>query len=119
MKTISCIICPNSCTIEIDEKTLEAKGNKCPRGLEYAKQELTNPVRSVTSTVKTKFKHFPVLPCRTSKPVSKTKIMEVMKAINEVEIKDYVKVGDVIISNIANTGANLIATSDIPNKGEK
>ena len=117
MKTVSCIICPNSCTIEIDEKTLKANGNKCPRGLEYAKQEITDPHRSVTSTVKTTFKHFPVLSCRTSQAVSKAKVMEVMKAINEVVIKDYVKVGDVLVRNIANTGVDLIATNNIP-KGE-
>mgnify|MGYP003308054295 CR=1 FL=1 len=116
MKRVSCIICPNSCTIEIDEKTLVASGNKCPRGLEYAKQEITNPQRSVTSTVKTSFKHFPVLPCRTSKPVSKSKIMDVMKAINEVTVNTYLKVGDVIVSNIANTGADLIATANISEK---
>lgn len=114
MKTVSCIICPNSCTIEIDENTLTATGNKCPRGLEYAKLEITNPQRSVTSTVKTSFKHFPVLPCRTSKVVSKAKVMEVMKAINEIEVKDYLKVNDIIAKNIAGTDADLIATANIP-----
>lgn len=118
MKIVSCIICPNSCTIEIDEKTLEAKGNKCPRGLEYAKQEITDPHRSVTSTVKTSFEHFPVLPCRTSKPVSKAKVMDVMHSISGILVEDYVKVGDVIATNIANTGVDLIATANIPNKGE-
>lgn len=117
MKKISCIICPNSCTIEIDEKTLAATGNKCPRGLEYAKQEITDPKRSVTSTVKTSFKHFPVLPCRTSSPVSKKKVMDVMHSISGVTVKEYLKVGDVIIKNVADTGVDIIATSNVP-KGE-
>lgn len=118
MKTVSCIICPNSCTIEIDENTLVASGNKCPRGLEYAKQEITNPQRSVTSTVKTSFKHFPVLPCRTNKAISKAKMMEVMNEINKVIINDYLKVGDIIIKNISGTDADLIATANIPTKEE-
>ncbi|MCQ2794816.1 MAG: DUF1667 domain-containing protein [Bacilli bacterium] len=116
MKTVSCIICPNSCTIEIDEATLVASGNKCPRGLEYAKQEITNPQRSITSTVKTSFKHFPVLPCRTSKAVSKSKMMKVMNEINKVTVNDNLKVGDIIIKNIAGTDADLIATMNIPVK---
>lgn len=119
MKTVSCIICPNSCTIEIDENTLLATGNKCPRGLEYAKQEITNPQRSVTSTVKTTFKHFPVLPCRTSKPISKSKVMEVMIEINKVTVNTYLKVGNVIVNNIAGTGADLIATANVPEIKEK
>ncbi|MCQ2796582.1 MAG: DUF1667 domain-containing protein [Bacilli bacterium] len=114
MKTVSCIICPNSCTIEIDENTLVASGNKCPRGLEYAKQEITNPQRSVTSTVKTSFKHFPVLPCRTNKSVSKSKMMEVMNEINKVTVNNYLKVGEIIIKNIAGTDADLIATANVP-----
>lgn len=118
MKTVSCIICPNSCTIEIDEKTLVASGNKCPRGLEYAKGEITNPKRSVTSTVKTSFKHFPVLPCRTSKAVSKSKVMDVIKEINKVTVNNYLKVGDIIIKNIAGTDADLIATANVPIKEE-
>lgn len=116
MKKVSCIICPNSCAIEIDENTLLATGNRCPRGLEYAKQEIIDPHRSVTSTVKTIFSHFPVLPVRTSNSISKTKVMDVMKAINEIVVKSHVKVGDIILSNIADTGVDLIATSDIPNK---
>lgn len=113
MKTVSCIICPNSCTIQIDEKTLEATGNRCPRGLEFAKQEITNPHRSVTSTVRTTFKDFPVLPCKTSKPVEKSKMMDVMKVINQTTVSKRLSVGDVIVSNIANTGADLIATSNV------
>lgn len=113
MKTVSCIICPNSCTIQIDEKTLEATGNRCPRGLEFAKQEITNPQRSVTSTVVTTFKDFPVLPCRTNKPVSKSKVMDVINAIKQIKVNKRLKVGDVIKENIADTGADLIATNNM------
>lgn len=116
MKTVSCIICPNSCTIEIDEKTLTATGNKCPRGLEFAKLEITNPQRSVTSTVKTTFKSMPVLSVRTSKAIAKAKVMDVMKEINLVKLDHEVNIGDVLIKNIAGTDADLIATNNLKEK---
>lgn len=113
MKTISCIICPNSCSIMIDENTLETTGNKCPRGKEFAKQELINPVRTVTSTIKTTFSSMPVLSCKTSSAISKSKIKEVMNAINQVTIDHEVHIGDVLIPNVANTNVDIIATSNL------
>lgn len=113
MKKVYCVICPNSCEIEIDENTLEAKGNLCPRGLEFAKQEITNPKRTVTSSVKTIFKSMPVLSCRTNKPVSKDKISEVMAEINRILIDYPVRIGNVILYNIAGTDADLIATNNL------
>ena len=51
MKKLICIICPRGCPLEIDESTLEVRGNSCPRGKIYAESELTQPVRTVTTTV--------------------------------------------------------------------
>jgi CxxC motif-containing protein len=51
-KEFVCINCPRGCMLTVDTETLEVKGNSCPRGEAYGKAEVTNPVRTVTSTVK-------------------------------------------------------------------
>ena len=52
MANIICIVCPKGCRLTVDENTLAVTGNGCPRGAEYGKNELTHPVRVVTSTVR-------------------------------------------------------------------
>ena len=51
MKEMICIVCPRGCHLKIDENTLEAQGNTCPRGEEYAKNEIVSPMRTITGSV--------------------------------------------------------------------
>lgn len=57
------------------------------------------------------------LPVKTGTPVAKTKIMEVMKEIKRVTVYAPIHIGDIIISNIANTGIDLIATRNMETIG--
>ncbi len=112
MKSFTCIVCPNGCELKIDEETLKVEGNRCPRGEEFAKSELTHPMRTITSTVKTIFREVPVLPVRVSADIPKDRIFDVMKEINGVLLKKKVGHGDIIISNVLDLGVDVIATSD-------
>lgn len=110
MKTeLTCIVCPRGCHLIVDEN-LKVTGNSCPRGEAYGKQEVTDPRRTVTSTVKCDSVQFAVCPVKTKGEISKAKIFDVMEAINKVEIHVPVHVGDVIVANIADSGADLICT---------
>ena len=110
MKTeLTCIVCPRGCHLVVDEQ-LNVTGNSCPRGAVYGKQEVTDPRRTVTSTVKCDSIDFAVCPVKTNKDISKAKIFAVMDAINQVEVHVPVHVGDVIVSNIADSGADLVCT---------
>lgn len=110
MKTeLTCIVCPRGCHLVVDED-LKVTGNSCPRGEAYGKQEVTDPRRVVTSTVRINSKIFEVLPVKTSRDIAKGKIFEVMAAINEVHVQVPVHVGDVLVHDIAGSGADLLAT---------
>ena len=76
-KTFVCIVCPNGCTLHAAEENgaITVTGNRCPKGEEYAKAELTNPVRTLTTSVATVFPDRPVLPVRTSGAIPKDAIM--------------------------------------------
>jgi CxxC motif-containing protein len=114
MTEIICITCPKGCHLKVDEENDYAvTGNSCPRGAEYGKNELKNPVRVVTSTVKTTSKDYPRCPVKTKGTVPKSKMFEVMSLINDVTLDVPIKSGDVIIKDILNTGIDLVACKDI------
>lgn len=115
MKSMTCIICPVGCQIDVDQE-MNVIGNRCPRGKAYAITELTNPTRTLTSTVKTAFKDLPRLPVKTSAPIPKNLIFEIMKDMDDILVQKHVKIGDVIVKDIHHTGADLIATRSIPNQ---
>lgn len=113
MKELICITCPRGCHLQVDEVTFEVKGNSCPRGAIYGANELRNPQRVITSTVKIKGASMNRLPVRTSKAISKAKMMEVMKLLDEVEVTSPVHRGDVILENILDTDVNIVACRDL------
>ena len=107
-----CIVCPRGCHLHVDDD-LNVTGNSCPRGAAYGKQEVTDPRRVVTSTVKTDSAVLPVCPVKTKDTVAKGKIFDVMKAVNETVIHCPVHIGDVVIANVAGTGVDVVATREI------
>jgi len=115
VRNITCIICPRGCDISVEmvDEVYKITGNKCARGKEYALNEMVNPMRSLCSTVKTVYKDFPRLPVRTDKDIAIISIFPVMKEINKVEINHPVHTGEIVVSNVLNTGVNIIATSDM------
>lgn len=115
MENIICILCPNGCSLSIEKIGQEwtIKGNKCSKGKEFAISEITDPRRSVCSTIKTTFKEVPRLPVKTDGEVPLKDIFNVMVEINSKSLGKPVHVGDVVIENVSNTGINIIATSDL------
>ena len=111
-KQLICIICPRGCTLNAtvgDE--IKVSGNACPKGEKYAIDELTNPLRTVTSTVRVKNLPFTMVSVKTTDPIPKGKMAEVMKKIRAAEVNAPVKIGDVIISDVF--GTDVIATKEI------
>jgi len=119
-KTYTCIICPTGCkiTVTFDENhnIISIKGNRCPHGKEYVQQEITNPTRILATTVRIKNGILPLVPVKTEKPIPKRLLIDAMNVLAKVEVNAPVKIGDVIVENILNTGVNVIATRSIPKK---
>ena len=113
IKNFVCIQCPRGCQLEVDMETLEVKGYTCPRGKEYGRNEVTHPVRTVTSTVKVEGGRIARCSCKTSGAVPKEKIFDVMKEIDSFEGKAPIAIGEVLIHDVASTGIDVIATKAI------
>lgn len=113
MKEYICIVCPKGCHLEVDEKSLEVKGNTCPRGEAYGRAELTNPTRVVTSTVRLKSQGHDRLPVKTDRPIPKPLILEAARLLNGVEVKAPIKAGEPVLENILGTGASFVASRTV------
>lgn len=112
-KKITCIECPKGCSLSVDIencRVVKVSGNECPKGEKYARAEVENPVRILTSAVLAEGLPLKMVPVRTDKPIPKNKLMEAMGEVKKVRLKKAVKPGDIIIKNILNSGADLIAT---------
>ncbi|MBN1684164.1 MAG: DUF1667 domain-containing protein [Gammaproteobacteria bacterium] len=109
-----CICCPIGCNLSVEkiDGVIRVTGNKCPRGKAYAEQELLNPERIVTTTVKLTGGLYPVIPVKTGRPIPKTKIFEVMDILSNVEITVPVHIGDVVVKNILDTGVDVVITKN-------
>jgi murein DD-endopeptidase MepM/ murein hydrolase activator NlpD len=115
--TLTCIVCPRGCTISVKGEigNLALTGHGCPRGLKYAEQEVTCPRRFVTSTVRlVGSDEAKLLPVRSAVEVPKASIPECLDAIRKAEVRVPVKIGDVIIDDLAGTGIALVAAADAP-----
>ncbi|MEG0751908.1 MAG: DUF1667 domain-containing protein [Oscillospiraceae bacterium] len=120
MKELTCIECPNGCTLIADEKdgSITVSGNSCPRGESFAVSELTHPVRTLCSVVGTSFEGAPVLPVRTSGPIPKERVFDVMKELKKYVLHERVGIGDVIIKDLLNLGVDIVVTDNLLNETE-
>ncbi len=112
-RELTCIVCPRGCqlTIELDgDKVVSVSGNICKRGVAYAEAECTSPTRTVTTTVRCESGK--VVSVKTSSPVPKSKVFDVMKEINSTTAPNGIKIGDVIIKGVAGTDSDIVATSN-------
>lgn len=115
VKDIVCIVCPLGCklTVEKDGDGYKVNGNSCKRGQDYAIEELTHPTRMLTSTMKLINSSHVRLPVHTSAPISKEKIFEAMNVINGKTAKAPLKMGEVVIKNILDTGVDVCSSRTI------
>lgn len=113
IRELTCIVCPRGCqlSVELDgDKVVGVSGNICKRGVAYAEAECTRPVRTVTTTVRCESGR--VVAVKTNAPVPKSKVFEVMAEVNRTVAKDGLKIGDVIIKNVAGTDADVVASAN-------
>ena len=117
VRDLICVSCPLGCPLHVEltedgKEVISVSGNTCKRGDQYARSECTNPVRVLTSTMKVNGGTLPVVPCKTSAPIPKGKMFECMEAINSRVIDAPVHIGDILIKNICDTGADIVATNE-------
>lgn len=115
MKKMICIVCPQGCHLTVDEENgFAVTGNNCERGVEYARKEVTNPTRVITSTVRIKGAEIDRLPVKTDRDIPKDKIFQAMELLEGLSVTAPIRLGDVVVPNILGGEANFVATRSLP-----
>lgn len=111
-----CTACPKGCMMQVtlsDNMLVSVIGNECERGHDFAKQEIIDPKRIITTIVKISGGNHPVLSVKTDKAVSKTDMTKIIDCAKKVKCSAPVTVGDIIAENVAGLNVNLIGTNNI------
>ena len=120
-RKFTCIICPNGCEITaeyeaatgggVDVRSIE--GQTCPRGAEYVKQELTDPRRTIASSVLVRGGELPLASVRLTAPIPRARIFDAMGEIRKLAVDAPVEAGTVLIENLLGLGTDLVVTKSV------
>lgn len=116
-RNLICINCPMGCALTVkmnDGQAVSVTGNTCKRGEDYARKEVINPTRIVTSTVKVLGGESAMVSVKTRQDIPKGKIFACVEALKEVTVSAPVRIGDIIVKDVAGTGVDIIATKNVP-----
>ncbi|SCI95501.1 Uncharacterized protein with conserved CXXC pairs [uncultured Clostridium sp.] len=115
MRNITCTVCPMGCSLVVSKVDGEYKveGNTCKRGAKYGVEEVTNPRRVITTTVKLNGGYLNLLPVKTNDSVPKELMFDIMKLLDNVEVNAPVSVGDVIVKDVLGTGVDVVSAKSM------
>lgn len=113
MENVVCIMCPRGCRLAVNADSNEVSGAACARGTTYGLNEVTNPVRTLTSTVRISGAAHRRLPVRTDGQLPKKLVMQAVRLLDEVDVKAPVSMGDKILENILGTSVSFVAERDM------
>ena len=120
IRDLTCIGCPMGCQIRVTLEGGQVKtteGYTCRRGDVYARKEVTNPTRIVTSSVRVSGGELPVVSVKTASDIPREKIGECVKALKELQTEAPVAIGDVLLRDVAHTGVDIVATRNVRRAG--
>ena len=112
-KHLVCVVCPIGCEIDVvhdSGRIISMEGNKCEKSEEFVRQELIEPMRILTTTVRIQGARWSVIPVRSDKAVPKRLFPRIMKQLRHIRLQARVGMLDVVVRDILDTGANIIAT---------
>ena len=118
----NCTTCPSECllTVEVERDAgghvaavRSVTGNSWPRGDKFAHQELTCPMRVLTTTVAVSGGDEALLPIRTAEAIPLALHAQAMAIIRGLVVNAPIHMGDVVLENLLDTNINLVASMDI------
>lgn len=116
-KHFVCVVCPVGCEIDVvhdGSEIISMEGNKCEKSEEFVSQELIEPMRILTTTVRIQGARWPVIPVRTDKSVPKRLFPRIMRQLRRIKLQAPVNMLDVVARDVLHTGADIIATRTMP-----
>lgn len=116
---ITCIGCPMGCLLSVEGSgtdlpdNIKVSGHQCKIGVNYGREETTNPTRNIATSVRVDGGGYQMLSVKTNRPIPKGKIFECVKAVQAVRMKAPIKIGDIVLANAGDTGVDFVATREV------
>ena len=113
---ITCIICPIGCEITVHHKEGEItniEGDQCKKGIEYVKEELFDPKRTLTTTMLVRSGDMPLVSVKTNVPIPKDRLFDVMDALSEIEVSAPINIGDALVKIVLGLNSDIVATKKV------
>ncbi|MCC8024370.1 MAG: DUF1667 domain-containing protein [Clostridium sp.] len=121
LREFTCIMCPQGCDITAETeggKVISVSGNLCPKGKEYATQEIVNPMRNIATSIQVEGGELPLASVRLTKLIPKSAIFDVMREIKKIKITAPVYEGTVVMENVLGLESDVIVTKTVlPGRG--
>ena len=121
-KHFVCVVCPIGCEIDVvhdGSKIISIEGSKCKKSEEFVSQELIEPMRILTTSVRIQGSRWPVIPVRTDKSVPKRLFPRIMRQLRRVKLQAPVNMLDVVVNDVDGKGTNIIATRTMQQEYKK
>lgn len=115
-RRLTCILCPNGCELQVTwdgEPTMDTvcvDGNLCPKGYTYALDELTHPMRTLTTSVLVRNGVQRLTSVKTAAAIPRDALSSVRAALRPMQLDAPVAIGDVVLSNAGGTGVDVVVT---------
>ena len=114
-REITCIGCPIGCamTAEIDGDDIKISGHACNIGVNHGINEIKNPRRTVTTSVRVETNEgYFMLPVKTVPDIPKDRIFDCVAEVKglTLTITGSINIGDVLIKDVLGTGSDVVAT---------
>jgi len=95
------------------------EGAACRRGRESCIQEVLDPRRMLSTTVRLRHADRPLLPVRTCVPIPRDRIPQAMGQLREIAVEAPVRMGDVVFRDLAGTGIDVVAAESAPRQDDE
>ncbi len=117
-RNLTCIGCPMGCQLQVEyepgnRESVKVTGNTCNIGAKYGVDEVINPTRTITGTIRVLNRKQTVVSVKTVPQIPKADIDKVAKKLCEISVEAPVHIGDVVFKNICETGADIIITKNV------
>ncbi len=113
VKNLTCIICPRGCslTAQILDSDVKVSGHTCPKGEEYARNEVLHPMRTVTATIRVNNRENTMVSVKTAHTVPKDRMMAVMEVLRNMTVTAPISIGQTLLEDVESSP--IVATKQI------
>jgi CxxC motif-containing protein len=124
-RVMTCILCPNGCELratwegEPTEETLSVDGNLCPKGVSYAADELTNPMRTLTTSVRIRHGVQRLAGVKTASPLPRDRLAAVRAVLEPVVLEAPVAIGEIALPDAAGLGIDVVVTRAVARRSSE